>query len=203
VFINFPEPPVWEGSKWRLLDAELFATVHKVLSPGGMLHILTDDEALCKYAFLKECGISRFFRRCHAGGDGQQTMSLVCYDVPLTSIYPLQGGCRGVGEGVEALQKHAQRPVHNPSARSLQRRSGILFRSLMEVWGQEKTILPSLSPFMTTYFASESLGRYWYLSPSGRDQQPASVSTVVPHRPNFEPVKSSLQAFAGARYSQM
>jgi tRNA G46 methylase TrmB len=52
VFINFPEPPVWEGSKWRLLDAELFATVHKVLSSGGMLHILTDDEALCKYAFL-------------------------------------------------------------------------------------------------------------------------------------------------------
>lgn len=49
VFVNFPEPPVWEGSKWRLLDAQLFAAVHKVLSPGGMLHILTDDEALCKY----------------------------------------------------------------------------------------------------------------------------------------------------------
>jgi len=48
VFVNFPEPPVWQRSSFRLLTAELFHDVHLILQPRGQLSVLTDNEPLCQ-----------------------------------------------------------------------------------------------------------------------------------------------------------
>lgn len=50
IYINFPEPPVWEQSKRRLLDVDMFRVCHKVLKPNGTLTIVTDDEGVCMSA---------------------------------------------------------------------------------------------------------------------------------------------------------
>lgn len=47
VFVNFPEPPVWQHSSFRLLTTGLFEDVHKVLQTKGQFTVLTDNEPLC------------------------------------------------------------------------------------------------------------------------------------------------------------
>jgi tRNA G46 methylase TrmB len=44
VFVNYPDPPVWEGSKQRLIDRSFLDALHRVLKPGGTMTLLTDDE---------------------------------------------------------------------------------------------------------------------------------------------------------------
>jgi hypothetical protein len=44
IFVNFPEPPVWAGSKKRLLDADFFEKCWYALLPDGFLTILTDNQ---------------------------------------------------------------------------------------------------------------------------------------------------------------
>jgi len=52
LFINFPEPPLWSGgggeTKWHLLTAEFFDSVHRALTPGGMMTIYSDNLGYCK-----------------------------------------------------------------------------------------------------------------------------------------------------------
>jgi len=47
VFVNFPEPPVWQQSSFRLLTTGLFEDIHKVLQAKGQFTVLTDNEPLC------------------------------------------------------------------------------------------------------------------------------------------------------------
>jgi tRNA (guanine-N7-)-methyltransferase len=43
VYINYPDPPFWEGSKQRLIDEQFLKHVHRVIKPGGSLIIVTDN----------------------------------------------------------------------------------------------------------------------------------------------------------------
>jgi len=47
IFVNYPDPPVWEGSKQRLLDEFFLADVHRALCVGGVVTIVTDDKDYC------------------------------------------------------------------------------------------------------------------------------------------------------------
>jgi len=44
IFINFPDPPVWQGSKQRLIDQVFLHELYRVLRDDASVTILTDDE---------------------------------------------------------------------------------------------------------------------------------------------------------------
>ena len=48
VFVNFPDPPVWSGSKQRLLNEAFLRNVHRVLRPGCTVTVVTDDHSYCE-----------------------------------------------------------------------------------------------------------------------------------------------------------
>jgi tRNA G46 methylase TrmB len=63
VFINFPEPPVWEHSKHcLLLDAPFFTLLHRSLQKGGALTLLTDDHGVCVSACKALNGLPSLYR---------------------------------------------------------------------------------------------------------------------------------------------
>jgi tRNA G46 methylase TrmB len=43
VFVNYPDPPVWPGSKQRLVDAAFLELAHGALRDDGFLVLVTDD----------------------------------------------------------------------------------------------------------------------------------------------------------------
>lgn len=45
VFINYPDPPVWPGSSWRLVTRDFLISAHRALRRGGgsSLTLVTDD----------------------------------------------------------------------------------------------------------------------------------------------------------------
>jgi len=45
--VNYPDPPVWEGSKQRLIDHSFLVDVHRVLRNSGSITIVTDDYSYC------------------------------------------------------------------------------------------------------------------------------------------------------------
>ncbi|KAL0484647.1 tRNA methyltransferase [Acrasis kona] len=57
VYINYPDPPFWEGSKQRLIDAPFLRQVHRVMKPGSNLIIVTDNVGYKNLMLeaLKEC----------------------------------------------------------------------------------------------------------------------------------------------------
>ena len=52
VFVNYPDPPVWSGSRQRVLDNAFFTEAHRALKTGCPLTIVTDDAAYAKSAIM-------------------------------------------------------------------------------------------------------------------------------------------------------
>lgn len=44
VFINYPDPPVWEYSQWLLVTADFLRVVHGLVRKGRCITIVTDDQ---------------------------------------------------------------------------------------------------------------------------------------------------------------
>lgn len=53
VFVNFPDPPVWGGSTFRLVDTSFLTSVHRILSVNGSITCVTDDSGYA-LAMVKE-----------------------------------------------------------------------------------------------------------------------------------------------------
>ena len=47
VYVNYPDPPVWEESKQRLIDQPFLQEVHRTLEPNRSIILVTDDEPYC------------------------------------------------------------------------------------------------------------------------------------------------------------
>lgn len=43
VFVNYPNPPIWRGSNFRLIDHGFLAKVRRALTPQGVITLVTDD----------------------------------------------------------------------------------------------------------------------------------------------------------------
>jgi len=63
VYINFPDPPVWEESKQRLINNDLLNLLHLRLQPDASLMIATDDEVYAR-SISKELESHRGFVSC-------------------------------------------------------------------------------------------------------------------------------------------
>ena len=57
VFVNCSDPPVWHGSRMRLIDDAFLAQAHRVLAPSKQLVIVTDDAAYAS-AIVRQLGLS-------------------------------------------------------------------------------------------------------------------------------------------------
>lgn len=66
VFVNYPDPPVWEGSKQRLLNEDFLHAVHRVLRNRCSLTIVTDDFSYCEMV-AREFGRLRHMYRSAFG----------------------------------------------------------------------------------------------------------------------------------------
>jgi pentatricopeptide repeat protein len=52
-YVNYPDPPVWEHSKQRLLNAQFLTQINRALKPDQALVVVTDDEGYGK-SVIKE-----------------------------------------------------------------------------------------------------------------------------------------------------
>ena len=62
VFVNYPDPPVWHGSRMRLIDEAFLREVHRVLAPRCCLVIVTDDAAYAKIIIHQLERVPNLFR---------------------------------------------------------------------------------------------------------------------------------------------
>ncbi len=62
VFVNYPDPPVWHGSRMRLIDEAFLQEAHRVLAPGGHLVIVTDDAAYAKIIIRQLGRVATLFK---------------------------------------------------------------------------------------------------------------------------------------------
>jgi tRNA G46 methylase TrmB len=53
VYVNFPDPPVWGGSTFRLVDNVFLQQVHRILKNNGTITCVTDDSGYA-LAMMKE-----------------------------------------------------------------------------------------------------------------------------------------------------
>ena len=53
LFINYPEPPGWMGSKSNLLDDAFFTGVHKTLATGGAVTLMSDHALYSAYTAMR------------------------------------------------------------------------------------------------------------------------------------------------------
>jgi len=63
VYINFPDPPVWEESKQKLIDQILLNLLFPCILPKGKLIIVTDDETYAN-SIVKELETHKSWRSC-------------------------------------------------------------------------------------------------------------------------------------------
>ena len=44
IFVNYPDPPVWERSQWLLIADKFLREAHRTLIPSHSITIITDDK---------------------------------------------------------------------------------------------------------------------------------------------------------------
>lgn len=62
LYVNYPDPPVWHGSRMRLIDEAFLQQAHRVLGPGKHLVIVTDDAGYAKIIVRQLQRVDTLFR---------------------------------------------------------------------------------------------------------------------------------------------
>eukprot|EP01117_Protostelium_nocturnum_P011321 TRINITY_DN4106_c0_g1_i1.p1 TRINITY_DN4106_c0_g1~~TRINITY_DN4106_c0_g1_i1.p1 ORF type:complete len:536 (-),score=219.17 TRINITY_DN4106_c0_g1_i1:47-1654(-) len=62
IFVNYPDPPVWEGSKQKLIDHSFLKHAHRTLKKGCSLTLVTDDDGYCQTMLSELAQVPQYFK---------------------------------------------------------------------------------------------------------------------------------------------
>ncbi|PRP87614.1 hypothetical protein PROFUN_04641 [Planoprotostelium fungivorum] len=62
VFVNYPDPPVWEGSPQKLVDYSFLINIYRVLKAKGSLTLVTDDKPYSQLMIKEIAKVPHLFR---------------------------------------------------------------------------------------------------------------------------------------------